>query len=282
MRGCSAFMKITLQGFSKNLGGGVCFSCAQPEGHYKHIKKIFSAIFAGLAVSSAFYTAMPQLNAAPRELIDITSVNSNIHVDMAYLGRQNFLGRRVANYRSNTCYLLPATANALSRANERLERLSYRITVRDCWRPSSASIDMSNWADTQDQKNLTDRDLNAAQKVIFEDPRLFDQMGILRPSRLKRLGYLALYSNHNKGSTVDLELLEWVMGRWEKADTGTAFDVFSRRSGQSAQLNSDQKHHRNLISGVMSSEGFRGLATEWWHWTHRNSNGGSYLDGTVD
>jgi len=275
-------MKITLQGFSENLGGGVCFSCAQPKGHYKHFKKIFSAFFAGLAVSSAFYTAMPQLHAAPRELIDIRTVNRNIHIDMAYIGRQNFLGRRVANYRSNTCYLLPAAASALSRVNERLEVLSYRLVVRDCWRPSSASVDMSNWANTQDQKNLTRGDLNAAQNEIFEDPRLFDQMGILRPSRLKSYGYLALYSNHNKGSTVDIELLEWVMGRWEKADTGTAFDVFSRRSGRAAQLNSDAKLHRNLISGTMADEGFRGLATEWWHWTHRTSNGGSYLDGTVD
>lgn len=275
-------MKITLQGFSKNLGGGVCFSCAQPKGHYKHFKKIFSAFFAGLAVSSAFYTAMPQLHAAPRELIDIKTISRNIHVDMAYIGRHNFLGRRVANYRSNTCYLLPAAANALSRANERLGSQYLKLTVRDCWRPASASVDMSNWANSQDQLNLTSRDLNSTQKVIFEDPRLFDQLGYLRPSRLKSFGYLALYSNHNKGSTVDIELLEWFNGSWEKADTGTAFDVFSRRSARSATVGPTATENRNLIANAMQSEGFRGLATEWWHWTHRSSNGGPYLDGTVD
>ncbi|MEZ4816176.1 MAG: M15 family metallopeptidase [Bdellovibrionota bacterium] len=275
-------MKITLQDFSINLGGGVCFSCALPKGHYKHFKKKFSAIFAGLVVCSTFYMAMPQLEAAPRGFVNIKDISDSIQVDMAYVGRKNFLGRRVAGYEANKCYLKEEAAVALERANQILQAQNKLIIVRDCWRPTQASFDMSRWADAQDQRNLKKNDLSSTQQIIFEDTRLFDSLGFLKTSRLKRLDYLATYSNHNKGGTVDIELLEWASYRWKKADTGTDFDVFSPRSAMNARVNETARSNRNLIAGAMKSSGFRGLYSEWWHWTHRASNSGDYLDGTVD
>lgn len=279
-------MKITLHGLSNSLGGGVCFFCVQPKSFYKNFKYRVSVIFAGRAAYafafSALIMTMPQLTAAPRELVNVKSVDDHIEIDMAYVGRSNFLGRRVANYRSNKCYLLPGAAYALSRANSRLEKRQMRLVARDCWRPRSASDDMANWAYETNGEKLTRDDLSDTQNAIFEDGRLFDENGVLKTSRLFNFNYLAKFSNHNKGSTVDVELLKWAEGGWYKADTGTNFDVFSRRSAMSATVNAEARTNRNAIASAMSAEGFRGMATEWWHWTHRSSNGGAYLDGTVD
>lgn len=282
MRGCSALKKITLHGFFRNLGGGVCFSCAQPKGHYKHFKKKFSAFFAGLAVCSAFNMAMPHAQTAPRELINIKSLSKNIHVNMAYVGKQNFLGQKLKNYEANSCYLKEEAAAALVEANENLKTQGYQLSFRDCWRPLSTSFYMSQWADEQDQKNLKIEDLNPIQQEIFEDPRLFDSLGFLRTSRLKQLGYLATYSNHNKGSTVDIELLQWTNERWNLADTGTVFDIFSQRAAFRAEVGTLAKTNRKILANALHQAGFRGLSTEWWHWTHTASNKGPYLDGTVN
>lgn len=229
--------------------------------------------------------AMPQMNAAPPELIDVTLVDGNLVVDMAYRGAKNFLGRRVAGYRASAnCYLKPGAARALSFANTQLQKSGVYLVMRDCWRPVSGSRDMLQWAYAQDKSNVRNkitRDrMSDLQKFYFQDSVLFDARGILRPSLLLSNSYLSGgTSRHNVGSTVDVELYT---NEGHPADTGTAFDVFSKRSAFHARVSAEARKNRNLLRSAMSAQGFRGLSSEWWHWTHRTSDSGPALDGTVD
>lgn len=292
MRGCSDTMRITLLRAQSSAGEGVCLSrgdmpnCVQHYCHCKNFKKRFFAIFAGLAICLAT-TAMPQLCAAPANFTNIEDIDSTIEVDMAYNTRANFTGKRVSGYNRNHCYLRDEAARALSAANQKLLRLEtpMSIVVRDCWRPLSSHNSLIRWAQQGDDQNLKRSDLNSTQLALFQDSRLFSGE-YLKPSQLFNFGYLSGgISRHSRGSTVDLEVLVNTSSGWTKADMGTAFDTFSRKSAAGADadvIGSAAKANRYTLGVIMRSEGFGVLATEWWHWTHWPSSGGAAVDGTVD
>ena len=216
---------------------------------------------------------------APQSLINVHEVEPALEVDLAYNTRQNFLQRPVLNYRANNCYLLPAAAAAVARVNASLAEQGVRLSLRDCWRPFSASADMVRWAHTNPPKIQTD--LSESELEIFSDPRLFAN-GLLIPAKLLRLNYLTLYSNHNRGSTIDTEVEKLVGSEWSKLNLGTNFDVFSPKAHQNTDLGVEVNANRALLFSAMHNAGFSGLSTEWWHWTHSASNSGPYLDGLVN
>ncbi len=282
-------MKFILQDLFLNLGGGVSFDCAQLKvSHCSYFKKKVFAIIAGPVVSNILiifvstFMAMPQSKAAPPNLIDVKSIDNSLSIDIAYNTRKNFMGRKVPGYSANACYLKEPAARALSRANNRLEKSHLKLRLRDCWRPSKSTWFMTNWAKETDSDRLTKNDLNSTQQSIFQDKRLFDNFGILKTSRLFQFGYLSNgYSQHNRGSTLDIDVLKWTGVSWVLADTGTPYDTFSQKSAFSAGVSAEARSNRNQLRTAMSAEGFRVLSTEWWHWTH-NSNSGNAMDGEVD
>ena len=88
----------------------------------------------------------------------------------------------------------------------------------------------------------------------------------LDKSLLFSQGYISAKSGHSRGSTVDLTLFDMAAGK--ELDMGGTFDYFGNRSHPNyAGLTEEQAANRALLRDAMLSHGFKGINTEWWHFT---------------
>ena len=79
-------------------------------------------------------------------------------------------------------------------------------------------------------------------------------------------GYVSSKSGHSRGSTVDLTLFDIGTGR--EVDMGGTFDYFGKRSHSDyAEISEEQKANRMILRNAMLAHGFKGISTEWWHFT---------------
>ncbi|MCH5718416.1 M15 family metallopeptidase [Niabella hibiscisoli] len=77
-------------------------------------------------------------------------------------------------------------------------------------------------------------------------------------------------SNHNRGTAIDLTLIQLNTG--EELDMGTGFDNFSDTAHHSfKQLPEPILHNRQKLKTVMAKYGFTALSTEWWHYTYQSN-----------
>jgi D-alanyl-D-alanine dipeptidase len=157
---------------------------------------------------------------------------------MRYAGRENFTGRAI--YDCGRCFLRPETAEKVARAEASLRKRGLSLKMWDCYRPLSA------------QKLLW---------ALVPDPRY-----VADPKKGSR---------HNRGNAVDVTLVDSA-GR--ELDMPTPFDDFSRRAAHGeTQLPAQVLANRRLLAETMEQAGFRGLATEWWHYDDAES-GSEVLD----
>ena len=83
-------------------------------------------------------------------------------------------------------------------------------------------------------------------------------------------GYIAEKSGHSRGSTVDLTLSHRDTG--VEVDMGGSFDWFGTRShaDYTEGLTKEQIKNRAVLRDAMLRHGFKGIRTEWWHYTLKN------------
>ena len=82
-------------------------------------------------------------------------------------------------------------------------------------------------------------------------------------------GYIANYSGHSRGSTVDLTLFDMKTGK--EVDMGGTFDYFGERSHPDYKNITDQQYkNRMILREAMMDHGFKPLDEEWWHFTLEN------------
>ncbi len=175
----------------------------------------------------------------PEDCVDIAKMNPAIKVKLAYSSTENFLNED-AYGNLEICYLHKEAATKLSKAQELLngKKKGYRIVVYDGLRPHDVQYKM--WylvAGTDKQKYVADPNSG---------------------------------SIHNYGAAVDATLADSL---GSPLDMGTPFDYF----GDLAQprfeqtflakgaLTKKQIENRELLREIMRAAGFRGIATEWWH-----------------
>lgn len=88
-------------------------------------------------------------------------------------------------------------------------------------------------------------------------------------SVLFREGYISKRSGHSRGSTVDLTLYD--LSNDVELDMGGTFDYFGERSHVDyKRLTEAQRNNRKQLREIMTSHGFRGIKSEWWHFTLKN------------
>lgn len=223
-------------------------------------------------ISLAAGTAFAQV---PEGFSDVSKINPRIQVEMRYFTGWNFMGRPVAGYQANKCYLTTKAAQALSRVQKTLEADGYSLLVFDCYRPQKAVDDFVAW--TKDSRDQAMRDI-----FYPDEPK----------GRLVERGYIADKSGHSRGSTVDLTVIrkkfagdntdgrlrfqeEAVDCRNQKKieetgqiDMGTTFDCFSARANTNdAGVTPVMKQNRLRLMAAMEKHGFTNYAQEWWHFT---------------
>ncbi len=170
-------------------------------------------------------------------------------LEIRYYTTYNFVGERIDGYEQPVAILTKEAADALRLVSDDMLQQGLRLVIYDAYRPQRAVDHFARWAE----------DLSAdSMKAVFypdvEKADLFEQ------------GFIARWSGHSRGSTVDLTLLDEATGKL--IDMGGPFDFFGELSHPAYPGVTPQQHaNRMLLQAAMVKRGFKPLSTEWWHFT---------------
>ena len=188
-------------------------------------------------------------SAAWKSLIDIKSVNPNIYVDLKYATSDNFM-HMVLYDTIRKAYLQKDVAVRLGKCQEYLSTLNkdYHLLVYDGVRPLSVQWKMWNALDS----------IPINQRVNF----------VSNPAN---------GSIHNYGAAVDLTICD---SKGKPLDMGAGYDdirkiAYPKYESQflnSGELTDEQVANRKMLRKVMTSQNFRNISTEWWHFNACSRN----------
>jgi D-alanyl-D-alanine dipeptidase len=170
----------------------------------------------------------------PSDLVDVTSLDPTIHLDIRYATSDNFLGTPV--YTAARAMLQRPAAASLARANRRLREKGYGILVHDAYRPWS--VTWIFWEATPADKH-----------EFVADP--------------------ARGSRHNRGCAADVSLYDLNTGR--EVEMPSLYDEMTTRAypdytgGPAAA-----RARRELLRDAMEAEGFMVYEYEWWHYDYKD------------
>ena len=178
-------------------------------------------------------TSAPTGPPQPGDLVDITTIDPTIMVDIRYASTRNFTG--VAVYPVGRCLLRRDIAERLKHVQEGLAPRDLGLKVWDCYRP--ISVQQKFWKLVPDSRYV--------MQPVFRDGKPVDG------------------SKHNRGAAVDLTLVDT---QGNDVPMPTDYDDFSERANRS-MLRGDGQAMRNsrMLEVAMVREGFEPLPTEWWH-----------------
>ncbi len=167
------------------------------------------------------------------DLVELTTLDSTIHLEVRYATTNNFLGNKF--YPQARAFLQRPAAEALVRAHRFLKTKGYGILVHDSYRP---------WYVT---KMFWDA-VPEADKIFVADP--------------------ADGSRHNRGAAADITIYDRSTGK--PVDMPGTYDETSDRSfanypGGTAL----QRWYRALLRRAMEAEGFTVYHAEWWHFDYK-------------
>ena len=175
-------------------------------------------------------------------LIDVTSLNKEIQVELKYTTADNFMLMQLYT-KINKAYLQKDVAERLAKVQSALSKKKpgYRLLIYDALRPVNVQRKMWNALDS------------------------------IPPSRRgKFVSNPDKRSLHNMGAAVDITIID---DNGNPLDMGAGFDdireiAYPSLEGKylnSGELKPQQVENRLLLRRLMQEQGFRQLETEWWH-----------------
>ena len=187
-----------------------------------------------------FSNAVAQ-NAPPKEnnkreahLVELTSLDKTIKLDIRYATSNNFVGRPV--YPEARAFLQKPAAKGVVEVHQKLKERGLGIVIFDGYRP---------WSIT---KLFWD--------VVAEDQRKF----VADPAK---------GSKHNRGCAVDLSVFDLKTG--ELIDMPSGYDEFTERASPTYAGGTDkQRANRDMLRKLMEDVGFTVNPNEWWHFDYKN------------
>jgi D-alanyl-D-alanine dipeptidase len=165
----------------------------------------------------------------PSDLVDVTTIDRGIKLDIWYAGPDNFMG--IPLYEKPAAYMQRPAAQALGRIHKALAAKGYGLLIHDAYRPWY--VTWMFWEATPPEDH-----------VFVADP--------------------AEGSRHNRGCAVDLTLYDLKTGK--AADMPGRYDEFSTRSyADFVGGTTAQRARRLVLRQAMEAEGFTVYPEEWWH-----------------
>ncbi len=155
------------------------------------------------------------------DFIEIQQIIPNVELDIKYATTDNFTHTQL--YDSPKAFLRKGTADKLKKVAEEVEEKGYRLKIWDAYRNPDVQFVMWN---------------------LVPDTRY-----VANPNKG--------YSNHSRGSAVDLTLVD-IQGIELAMPTG--YDDFSP-----AAATADRNENAKYLKKMMVKHGFKSLASEWWH-----------------
>ncbi len=221
------------------------------------MKKIFK-FMTGLLIAAmlAISPVSAQRSTTPDDstgFVVLADVVPDIIQEIRYFSTYNFVGDRIEGYDQPVALMTIEAANALKNVSDEVKQHGYRLKIFDAYRPQSAVDHFVRWG-----KDLADYRMKYYFYPNVDKSRLFIE------------GYIAEFSGHSRGSTVDLTLFDMATGK--EVDMGGTFDYFGELSHPDyrGNLTAQQIKNRQYLRDVMIKHGFKPLETEWWHFTLEN------------
>ena len=212
------------------------------------MKKLFLALF--ITISFVQIAFASQVSNDRSDFAPVSSVIYDAVYDIRYYSANNFTGNRINGYNSPIAYMTKEALKALSVAAEILRKQGYRLLICDTYRPQKAVDNFVRWIN--DPKDAGDKSFYPS----------------LAKSYLLEGGYVAAKSGHSRGSTIDLTIIK---KDGSFVDMGGTFDLFDEISHSDYDnLTNEQKNNRAILRDAMLKAGFKGLDSEWWHFTLKN------------
>ena len=193
--------------------------------------------------------------------VKITDVVPDVILEVRYFGTYNFVGARIDGYLQPTALLTRQAADSLRAVSDELKARGFRLKIYDAYRPQMAVDHFVRWG-----KDLDD----TLMKSYFYPREIKDSLFIK--------DYIATYSGHSRGSTLDLTLFD--MATEKELDMGGTFDWFGRESHPDCggdpvtgtyrandTITATQFANRMILREAMLRHGFKPYPCEWWHFT---------------
>ena len=195
---------------------------------FKTFKNIFLTVF--ILFSFVQITVASQISCDKSDFAPVYTVIDDAAYDIRYYSSNNFTGNKIRGYKAPVAYMTKEALQALSVAADDLRNQGYRLLIWVTYRPQKAVDNFVEWINNPN------------------DPQ-----------------YIMEKSGHTRGSTVDLTLIK---KDGSFVDMGGTFDLFSEISHPDyKKLTRQQKKNRKILHDAMIKAGFKGIDSEWWHFT---------------
>ena len=212
------------------------------------MKKIFLIII--LILGFAHIGFASNISYDNSDFAPVSSVIDDAAYDIRYYSPNNFTGNRINGYNAPIAYMTKKSLKALAIAAADLRNQGYRLLIWDTYRPQKAVDNFVEWINNPN---------DAGDKTFYPE---------LEKSDLVKGNYIAPKSGHTRGSTVDLTIIK---KDGSCVDMGGTFDLFSEISHPNYKnLTKEQKKNRKILRDAMIKAGFKGIDSEWWHYTLKN------------
>jgi CubicO group peptidase (beta-lactamase class C family)/D-alanyl-D-alanine dipeptidase len=167
------------------------------------------------------------------DLVELTSLDITIHLEVRYATTNNFLGTKF--YPQARAFLQRPAAEALVRAHRYLKTQGYGILVHDSYRP---------WYVTKMFWDATPED----KHIFVADPK--DG------------------SRHNRGAAADITMYDLATGK--PVDMPSTYDETSDRAYANYPGGTSlERWQRALLRRAMEAQGFTVYHAEWWHFDYK-------------
>ncbi len=170
---------------------------------------------------------------ADDELVAVADYIPDIVVELRYGGTNNFTGQVIYDFQE--AYLRYGTVKKLAQVQQALKGQGLGLKIWDAYRPASAQFRL--WE-------------------ICPDPTF-----VADPNQG--------FSNHSRGNTVDLTLVD---SRGQELEMPTGFDDFTPLADRNyTDCGETARGNALLLEETMEQFGFQPYFGEWWHFTDTQS-----------
>ena len=185
----------------------------------------------------------------PTGFVYLNDVEKTIKTELRYISYNNFIGKPIDGYINTILIVSEPASQALKKVQEKLLQFNLSLKIFDSYRPQQAVDHFVRWAEA-----LDDTKMKAQYYPEVPKNKLFES------------GYISKKSGHTRGSTVDLTIIDLATNT--ELDMGSPYDFFGSESHAiNNALTKKQRANRLLLRNLMTSNGFKAIRTEWWHFT---------------
>ena len=185
----------------------------------------------------------------PKGFSYVSEIDATIKKELRYATSNNFIGKPIDGYNSNSLIITEETAKSLKKIQQELLQKELSLKIFDGYRPQKAVDHFVRWV-----------------QVLKDTLMKAQYYPKVKKNNLLKNGYIAERSGHSRGSTIDLTIINNKTGK--ALDMGSAYDFFGIQSHPLYQnISKKQKNNRMLLRNIMLNHGFTPYENEWWHFT---------------